>query len=87
MQDNNEMVRKAVQESLYKITNPNSETNPLYSNPAIENLSAAAALYGMTLEDMLNPNIDTLRDKLNNPTTNKDNNLNLNDDNPDNIPF
>lgn len=88
LQDSQEMVRQAATEALDKITNPNSVTNPIYNNPAIANLEASAALYGMTLSDMLNLNIENLREKLNNNTrTDEDRDLSPNDDNPDNIPF
>ena len=88
LEDNHELVRQAAQESLYKLTNPNSQTNPLYSNPAVGNIEASAALYGMTLSDMLNPDIETTRDKLNiSNTDDNENNYSDGDDNPDNIPF
>jgi HEAT repeats len=64
LEDNQELVRQAAQESLNKITNPNLETNPLYNHPGMESFSAAAALYGMNLSDMLNPDIETLIEKL-----------------------
>lgn len=88
IQDSHEMVRQAANEALAKITNPNSIIAPIYSNPAIANLEASAALYGITLSDILNPNIETLREKLNNYSTiDEDKNLSSSDDNPDNIPF
>jgi len=88
IQDSHEMVRQAANEALAKITNPDSVIDPIYSNPAIANLSASAALYGMTLSDMLNPNIETLRENLNNyATPNEEKDLSSSDDNPDNIPF
>jgi hypothetical protein len=53
LQDSQEMVRRAATEALSKITNPQSITNPIYTNPVIANLDAAAALYGMTLSDII----------------------------------
>lgn len=88
LEDNHELVRQAAQESLYKLTNPNSQTDLLYSNPAVGNIEASAALYGMTLSDMLNPDIEATRDKLNiSNTDDNENNYSDSDDNPDNIPF
>nr|WP_242032992.1 HEAT repeat domain-containing protein [Coleofasciculus sp. FACHB-129] len=88
LQDSQEMIRQAAQEALSKISNPISETSPIYSNPAIANLEASAALYGMTLEDMLYPNMENLREKLNSDTPiDKNRDLSPNDDNSDDIPF
>lgn len=88
LQDSQEMIRQAAQEALSKISNPISETSPIYSNPAIANLEASAALYGMTLEDILYPNMENLRKKLNSDTPiDKNRDLSPNDDNSDDIPF
>jgi HEAT repeat protein len=88
IQDSHEMVRQAANEALAKITNPDSIIDPIYSNPAIANLEASSALYGMTLSDILNPNIEILREKLNNYSTiNENKDLSSSDNNPDNIPF
>lgn len=88
IQDSHEMVRQAANEALAKITNPDSVTEPIYSNPAIVNLSASAALYGMTLSDMLTPNIETLRENLNNYSRiGEDEDLSSGDDSSDNVPF
>ncbi len=85
LEDSEELVRQAATEALSKITHPGDVMNPLYSNPAVANLEATAALYGMTLSDMLHPNIEILRDKLNpSPESDGSRDSGSIDDNPDN---